>query len=124
GRPKDPVARLRTRRWPLRQLTRCQSVWLMVLFADVAVCIELFPSCLHSVACMVLPQGARLDQPFRALPLTKPQRAFTGVHPSSLSLAWLGGVVPPRLGRSAQLRTPPLPATHVGSGNRSWTLTW
>src|SRR5215470_561371 len=84
--------------------------------------VSLGPPSLHSVACMVLPQGARLGQPpFRALAVTKPQRAFTGVHPSSLSLTWRGGVVPPRLGRSAQLRPPPLPATHVGSGNRSWT---
>ena len=52
------------------------------------------------------------------------QRGFTCVHPSRLSLAWRERMARSRLGRYPWLRTPPLPVTHAGIGNRPGTLAW
>ena len=60
----------------------------------------------------------------RRLALTEPQRWLPGVHPSGLPLARLGWMVHPLLRRYPELRTPPLPATRVGMGDRLWTLAW
>ena len=68
-------------------------------------------------------QHCRLGQPsFRQPVLTEPRRRFTRVHPSTLSLARSVQMAWTRLGRYPWLRTPPLPVTHAGIGNRLWTL--
>jgi hypothetical protein len=73
----------------------------------------------------VVPQHRRLCHPsFRRPGLTKPQRRFTHVHPSSLSLARFALMGRPLLRRYLELCTPSLPTTHIKIGNRRWTLTW
>src|SRR5207245_2307997 len=69
----------------------------------------------------ILPSwSANLRQSF----LTKPHQGFTLVHPSRFSLARSVPLAGHRLRRYPQLRTSPLPVTHVGIGNRLWTLAW
>ena len=54
---------------------------------------------------------------FRCVGVTKPQRVPMRHH-ASLPLARSGWMVHPPLRRYPALRTPPLPATHVGMGDR------
>ena len=61
--------------------------------------------------------------PSPGLILTRHQRGFTRVHPSGLPLACGPRMERGPLGFSPELRTPPLPATHVrvGTGHRALT---
>lgn len=73
----------------------------------------------------LLTQHCRLGQPTSGNSfLTKPHQGFTLVHPSRFSLARSVPLAGHRLRRYPQLRTSPLPVTHVGIGNRLWTLAW
>jgi len=56
---------------------------------------------------------------FRRPKMTEPHRRFTLVHPSGLPLARLDLMARPPLWLSSQLRTPSLPMTLVGGGDRS-----
>src|SRR3954453_4561261 len=62
----------------------------------------------------VHPPGAHLDETIRR---------FTRVHPSGLPLAYAPGRIEGRFGFFPELRTPPLPATHVRAGTGHRTLT-
>ena len=52
------------------------------------------------------------------LSFTGHQQGFNHVHPSGLPLARAPGVEPATLRLPPELRTPPLPATHVRGGDR------
>jgi hypothetical protein len=58
----------------------------------------------------------------KGLNVTGHHRGFTGVHPSGLPLACGPWMAQGPLGFSPELRTPPLPATHVqvGTGLEHW----
>ena len=56
--------------------------------------------------------------------ITEPQRRFTSVHPSSLSLAWGELMTNPPLGLCLSRQTPPLLAAPGETGNRLWTHAW
>src|SRR4051794_21796073 len=62
----------------------------------------------------VHPPGAHLDETIRR---------FTRVHPSGLPLAYAPGRIEGRFGFFPELRTPPLPVTHVRAGTGHRTLT-
>ena len=54
--------------------------------------------------------------PSAGLRMTRHQRGFTSIHPSGLPLACGPRMERAPLGLSPELRTPPLPATHVRAG--------
>ncbi len=56
---------------------------------------------------------------YPGLTLTRCHRRFTHVHPSGLPLTCAPGWIKDRFGFSPELRTPPLPATHVRGGDRA-----
>src|SRR5258708_40303257 len=60
---------------------------------------------------------------FRHSGITRPHRGLAHAHPFHLLLLRVGRMARPSLGRYPQLRTPPLPATHVRMSDRSGTLT-
>jgi hypothetical protein len=60
----------------------------------------------------------------RQLQITEPQRRFTSVHPSSLSLAWVVLMTNTALGLCLSRQTPPLLAGPGETGNRLWTHAW
>jgi hypothetical protein len=60
----------------------------------------------------------------RQLQITEPQRRFTAVHPSSLSLAWMTLMTNVLLGLCLSLQTRSLLRTPGESGNRLWTQAW
>ena len=64
--------------------------------------------------CSVHPPGAHLDETIRR---------FTRVHPSGLPLAYAPRWITGRFSFFPELRTPPLPVTHVRAGTLHRTLT-
>jgi hypothetical protein len=70
-----------------------------------------------SIAVLVSPR-------VRQLQFTEPQRRFTSVHPSSLSLAWVVLMTNPALGLCLSRQTLPLLAVSGETGNRLWTQAW
>jgi len=72
-------------------------------------CVSLVPSD------PVLPSWSTIvRQPY----MTKPHREFIRIHPSHLSLGRFVRMARTPLGLYPWLRTPPLPVTHAGIGNR------
>src|SRR5882724_3401415 len=73
-----------------------------------------------------LPNGQLFTPVFPTIPgvhVTRHHQGFTHVHPSSLSLTCSPGMAPEPLGLNPELRTRPLPATHVRAGTDHWTQT-
>ena len=53
--------------------------------------------------------------------MTRHQQRFTHIHPTSLPLTCNPRMEQEPLGLNSELRTPPLPATHVEAGTDHWT---